>query len=333
MEAFLKRYEEWVRKSGVASAKNYATRLKRVIGEWNQHSVSGLVPFEKKVLPVIFSSKGSEEIINNVVFRLRKFNENAFFRNEYTEGYHNDIVTAINRFRDFVIAYLEKDIESLDFKKFENSTCEEINISEGVENLKNDKAFFQDFDIQVLLDAVINRTRTRESSFWPARKFSGVLPEKGKWIDPFVNSLIVMTECGIHKLREVVSFRIQDDILYVKPHIYIDNPQRDKSKAKDLAHLTADGYVKAYSYHADGSIHPFKVSYDASGSPIPSISFEHTPAISLIVSKGNYPEISNLIADKKPDANKLQEEMGDVLKRMTCVLMQKDQNVRKKDAW
>lgn len=59
----------------------------------------------------------------------------------------------------------------------------------------------------------------------------------------------------------------------------------------------------------------------------------NTPAISLIISKGNYPEISNLIADKKPDVNKLQKEMGDVLKRMTCVLMQKDQNVRKKDAW
>ena len=333
MENFLKKYEEWVKDCGIASAHNYATRLKRVIGEWNKYSTSRLIPFEKKVLPIIFSSKGSEEIINNVVFRLCKFNENAFLRKEYCKGYRDDIFTAINRFREFVIAYLKKDIESFESKNTENSTHEEIIISDGVESLKHDKAFFQEFDIQDLLDAIINRTRTRESAFWPARKFSGVLPERGKWIDPFVNSLIVMTECGIHKLQEVISFRIQDDILYVKPHIYVNNYQMNKSKAKDLAQITADGYVKAYSYHADGSIHPFKVSYDASGSPIPSISFEHTPAISLIISKGNYPEISNLIADKKPDANELQKEMRDVLKRMTCVLMQKDQNVRKKDAW
>lgn len=333
MENFLRKYEEWVKENGIASANNYVTRLKRVIGEWNRYSVGSLVPFEDKVLPVICSSKGSEEIINNIVFRLRKFNENAFLRSEYAKGYQADIVTAINRFREFVMAYPGKNVESFDFMKIANSSHVEKLISDGVENLKHDKAFFQEFDIQDLLDSVINRTRTRESTFWPARKFSGVLPEKGKWIDPFVNSLIVMTECGIHKLREVISFRIQDDILYVKPQIYMDNDQRNKSKAKDIAQITADGYIKAYSYHADGSIHPFKVSYDVSGSPIPSISFEHTPAISLIISKGNYPEIKSLIADKKPDAKKLQEEMGDVLRRMTCVLMQKDQNVRKKDAW
>ena len=121
MENFLRKYEEWVKESGIASANNYVTRLKRVIGEWNRHSVSSLVPFEEKVLPVICSSKGSEAIINNIVFRLRKLNENAFLRSEYGKGYHADIVTSINRFRDFVMAYPGKNVESFDFKKKANS--------------------------------------------------------------------------------------------------------------------------------------------------------------------------------------------------------------------
>ena len=336
MSLFLKKYEEWLMRNGVKSAHNYSTRLKRVILEWNQFSKEGFVPFEKTVIPLLFMSKDTDDYIKNVEFRLKKYNEDAFKRGEYVKGYRNDIITAINRFIEFVISQHENESEIKDFTNYgleESLSNNVIDTQKERELFAQDRAFFREFDIEELLDAIINRTRTRESAFWPARKFSGVLPEKGRWIDPFVNSLIVMTECGIHKLMDVRSFKIENDILYVKPQIYVDNHQMEKSKARELAQISTDGYVKAYSYQADGSIQPFKVSYDKSGSPIPSISFEHTPAISLIISKGDYPEISNLIKDRMPEVKKLQKELSDVLRRLTCVLMQRDQNVRKKDAW
>lgn len=329
-------YQAWLNKQGVQSANNYCTRLKRVISEWNKHAVKELTPFETKILPIIFS-ENSEEYINNILFRLQKYNNNAWEKGEYGKGYHDDINTAINRFGEFARQLCKGKVENkdhaLNIRGMVDTHEKENNFNNSRKILSKDSVFFEEFDISDLVSAFVNRTRTRESAFWPARKFSAALSDRGHWVNKFIDSLIVMTECGIHKLTEISGFKIVDDTLYVKPSIYQDNVQQQKSKAKGLAQITEDGFVKAYSYYADGSIHPFKVTYDESGSPIPSISFEHTPAISLIVSKGKYPEIKKLIEDKQPDAKELEKEMSNLLNQMTCILMQRDQNIKKKDAW
>lgn len=332
----LEAYEKWLAKEGVNSINNYSTRLKRAIKEWDNFSGETLRPF-MKTIPDIINKQNNEEYIDNIVFRLLKLTNVAWKRGDFSKGYRNDIFTAINRFGEFAKnkGLLVKN--SLKHSEKEDSFNIELGNSKlslkEEADLSKDSSFFKEFDIDELITAIVNRTRTRESAFWPARKFSSVLPEKGKWVNHFVESLIVLTECGIHKISEISSFRIQDDILYVKPSIYQENIMWQQSKAKDFAHITKDGYVKAYSYHADGSIHPFHVMYDSSGSPIPSISFEHTPAISLLVSKGNYPEIEKLIKDKEPDTEGLIKEMDSLVKQMTCVLMQRDENVQKKNAW
>ncbi len=330
-------YQKWLTQSGVRSASNYSTRLKRVIEEWDRHSKPALTPFVDKIVPVLFSNN-SMDYIDNITFRLRKFADEAWKRDEYSKGYRNDIITAINRLGDCILSLQRVGVSSglsdkNDVAGVTTTIVSESDEKRGRELLSQDFDFFNEFEISTLVSALVNRTRTRDSAFWPARKFSSVLPEKGKWVDQFIESLIIMTECGIHKISDISKCRIQDGILYVRPNIYQQNSQREKSKVKGVAQMSSDGFVKAYSYHADGTIHSFRIEYDKTGSPIPSISFEHTPAISLLISRGGYPEIENLINNISPNVNKLKEEMRDLVGHLTCVLMQRDQNVLKKDAW
>ena len=93
-------------------------------------------------------------------------------------------------------------------------------------------------------------------------------------------------------------------------------------------------YATVYGYHADGTIHSFKVQRNANGSlDLASISIEHSPAISVVINSGRFPEFQKLNNGQQFDATKLKKEFNEFNRMVTYMLMERSQNSAKGNKW
>ncbi|WP_289289279.1 hypothetical protein [uncultured Muribaculum sp.] len=302
-------YAKWLWNSGItATSKSnscYVSRLKKAI-EVYDNSNGAFSPLINRI-PEILSDKDSESIIGAIALKMTNLVENEYKAEKIGKGYRNDIFTAINRFE----LWLRDGINNGDFKGNQSH----VNIESDKVKLKAELKHTKEFDIDTFRARIKNRLNSNRSK-WPIRKF----PQNLKWREQIADELLVLTECGIHKLHDLTAIRINDGILEVKPKIY----QSDD--------IIKDRFIRVYSYRADGSIADFRVD-ENSLDPMSLISIEHSPAISLILKNGDFHELENLDNGRPYDEKKLAAEISNVIKLSTCMLMEHSENIKKNDKW
>lgn len=223
-------------------------------------------------------------------------------------GPANDVATAVRTFHEFLqsrCAALSAD---------SNEKVEASSLAKEAQEIELTDVFYP---VQLNLPG---RVASRNSKDWPASKLSGIIgnTDEGSWIARTVKNIIVLTDKGIHHVVDIAEFRVgSNNILMARPIVYGNNT-----------------YATVYSYHANGSIHPFKVQRNADGSlDLSSISIDHSPAISIAINSGRFPEFQKLNKGLKPDAAKLKAEFNALNKMVTYMLMERGQNSAKGNKW
>lgn len=223
-------------------------------------------------------------------------------------GPANDVATAVRTFHEFLqsrCAALSAD---------SNEKVEASSLAKEAQEIELADVFYP---VQLNLPG---RVASRNSKDWPASKLSGIIgkTDEGSWIARTVKNIIVLTDKGIHHVVDIAEFRVgSNNILMARPIVYGNNT-----------------YATVYSYHANGSIAPFKVQRNADGSlDLSSISIDHSPAISIAINSGRFPEFQKLNEGTKPNAEKLKTEFNALNKMVTYMLMERGQNSAKGNKW
>ncbi len=223
-------------------------------------------------------------------------------------GPANDVATAVRTFYEFLQS------RCVSLSAGSSANVKASSIAKNAQKIKLTDVFYP---VQLNLPG---RVASRNSKDWPASKLSDIIgkTDEGSWITRTVKNIIVLTDRGIHRVADIAKFKVgSDNILRACPIVYGN-----------------DTYATVYSYHADGSIHPFVVQRNANGSlDLSSISIDHSPAISIAINCGRFPEFQKLNSGLKPDAAKLKDEFTAINKMVTYMLMERGQNVAKGNKW
>ena len=221
-------------------------------------------------------------------------------------GPANDVATAVRTFHEFLQS------RCVALSADSNEKVEASSLAKEAQEIELADVFYP---VQLNL---AGRVASRNSKDWPASKLSGIIgkTDEGSWIARTVKNIIVLTDKGIHHVVDIAEFRVgSNNILMARPAVY-------------------DTYAKVYSYHANGSIAPFKVQRNADGSlDLSSISIDHSPAISIAIKSGRFPEFQKLNEGTKPNAEKLKTEFNALNKMVTYMLMERGQNSAKGNKW
>lgn len=223
-------------------------------------------------------------------------------------GPANDVATAVRTFHEFLQS------RCVALSADSNEKVEASSLAKEAQEIELADVFYP---VQLNL---AGRVASRNSKDWPASKLSGIIgkTDEGSWIARTVKNIIVLTDKGIHHVVDIAEFRVgSNNILMARPIVYGNNT-----------------YATVYSYHANGSIAPFKVQRNADGSlDLSSISIDHSPAISIAINSGRFPEFQKLNKGLKPDAAKLKAEFNALNKMVTYMLMERGQNSAKGNKW
>ena len=304
-------FKKWLlSKRGLTTAKSadsYVSRLKRAFRLWDNQS-SCMTPIKSTLneLGVLCCTNATacEKIFTTILGYIGA----EYAAGRWLYGPANDVATAVRTFHEFLqsrCAALSAD---------SNEKVEASSLAKEAQEIKLADVFYP---VQLNL---AGRVASRNSKDWPASKLSRIIgkTDEGSWIARTVKNIIVLTDKGIHHVVDIAEFKVDsDNILKARPAVYDNNI-----------------YAKVYSYHADGSIHPFKVQRNADGSlDLSSISIDHSPAISIAINSGRFPEFQKLNEGTKPNAEKLKTEFNALNKMVTYMLMERGQNSAKGNKW
>ena len=309
--SILEQFEQWLNQTMVTttskSTASYMTRIRKAFRIWNQKS-NNLVPIENNFGTLLYLAQHHPNILDTLFDLMIRYVCDNFVQTKISEGYKNDICTAIRRFEEFLRSISGKN----------NISATPTAMSGLISSVTNEFSSTEEFYYEEL--NLRNRIASRDSKYWPARKLGNLIGNTAaeSWISKALKRVYVLTEKGPHRVIDIKKMRIgKGDILEVKPSIY-----------------NSESFIKAYSYHADGSIHPFKVARNSNGTILlSSISLDHSPAISLIIKSGRFPEFLNLINGKNVNSKELKKEFDLINEMELYMLMELKENIAKKDIW
>lgn len=289
------------------SAASYVSRLKRGLKLWDNHS-SFMIPIESNlnVLGELCCTNVSacEKIFTQILGYIGA----EYAAGRWPEGSTRDVATAVRTFHEF----LKSRCAALSVDGNENA--EVSSLARKAQEIEQADLFYP---VQLNLPG---RVASRNSKDWKASKLSDIIgkTDEGSWITRTVKNIIVLTDKGIHHITDIAEFKVgSNNILMARPIIYGNNT-----------------YATVYSYHADGTIHPFVVQRNANGSiNLSSISIEHSPAISIAINSGHFPEFQKLNQGIQPNPAKLKIEFNKFNKMVTYMLMERGQNSAKGNKW
>lgn len=167
---------------------------------------------------------------------------------------------------------------------------------------------------------------------FPARILNSILKKvtSKSWIQKSIERLSILTEGGVHTLNGIDKFKVKDGILYVRPIVYRDSSLVTMGSSI----IDSKGFVKVMGYHSDGTIHPFRVSVQPEGTiDFSSISIDHSPAISLVMATGKYPEFEKVNRGEQCDPKALLKEFEHINSVTSYILMERGENSSKGNKW
>ncbi|MDE6266502.1 MAG: hypothetical protein K2M07_04025 [Muribaculaceae bacterium] len=307
----LEMFQQWLIQNGITttshSTASYMTRLRKSFKIWNRKSKI-LVPIESNLGTLQYLVHNRPDLLDDLFNLMIRYVCDDFADGKISEGYKNDICTAVRRFQEYLTSVAGKNNISVSpavMQGLASSVSNELTASEE---------FYPD-ELNLR-----NRISSRNSTYWPASKLGDLIGKNSdeSWITQALKKVSVLTEKGPHRVIDIEKMRVgKGDILEVMPKIY-----------------SKGAFVKAYGYHANGSIHPFKVARDANGTILlSSISIDHSPAISLIIKSGRFPEFQNLINGLNVNPRKLKKEYDLINEMEFYLLMERSQNSAKGNRW
>lgn len=304
-------FRKWLlsnrRLSTEKSAASYVSRLKRAFRLWDNQS-SFMKPIESNlnVLGVLCCTNAAacEKIFTQMLGYIGA----EYAAGRWLYGPTNDVATAVRTFHEF----LQSRCAALSAGSNENA--EASLLARKAQEIEQADVFYP---VQLNLRG---RVASRNSKDWKASKLSDIIgkTDEGSWITRTVKNIIVLTDKGIHHVADIAKFKVgSNNILMARPIVYGNNT-----------------YATVYSYHADGTIHPFVVQRNANGSiNLSSISIEHSPAISIAINSGRFPEFQKLNQGITPNPAKLKAEFNTLNNMVTYMLMERGENSAKGNKW
>lgn len=289
------------------SAASYVSRLKRAFQLWDSQA-SFMRPIEANIDGLGVLCCTAPTACENIFTQMLGYIGAEYAKGSWLYGPTNDVATAVRAFLDF----LKSRCKALSALSNENQEVTSLaRIAQGIE--VTDVFYPTQLNLR-------GRIASRDSKDWPASELNKVIGknDEGSWITRTIKNIIVLTDKGIHHVEDIAEFKVgRNDILMARPSIYANNV-----------------YTTVYSYHANGTIHPFKVKRRANGGiDLSSISIEHSPAISIAINSGRFLEFQKLNQGQTVDDAKLKAEFKSLNKMVTYMLMERSQNSAKGNKW
>lgn len=119
-------------------------------------------------------------------------------------------------------------------------------------------------------------------------------------------------------------------VLWAKPKVYSAPSYNIADAQRKGVKIDANGYVKAYTYTSNGDIKSFEWFAKQGVLSRSQLSIEHSPAISLVIKVGNYPELQKLSSGQLVNQQALLKEVKEVHSKITFMLMDLDENKTRK---
>lgn len=314
---------DWLKKQpgiSVDSAKSYSIPyFNKACKIWDD-SMTHLTPL-KDSLSLMIGKIGYRNAIEQVLLTLEDKILKLVKKGEMNKRYGDNIRTSIHRFQEFIESFQPTKVVS-------KSTIPTLPTpKEIVKGIEED-----DYDIDILRKKFQARIASGQRREFPARILNSILKKatSESWIQKSVEKFSILTECGVHYLNGIDKFKIKDGVLYVRPIVYRDSPLANKGNTM----IDPKGFVKVMGYHSDGTIHPFKVIVRPDGSiDFGSISIDHSPAISLVMSAGNYPEFEKVNKGLECNPAQLKKEFDHINSITSYILMERGENSSKGNKW
>lgn len=302
------------------SVSSYISYFTRACKIWD-NSMNYLKPL-KDSLSLMINKDGYHNVIGQVLLTLEDRILRQVKEEKIVKKSGDNVRTSIHRFQEFV------DSTTLTNEKISSSFSQNLPTPQQiVEEIEE-----EDYDIEILRKKFQARIASGQRREFPARILNSILKNvtSESWIKKSIDKFSILTEGGIHSLNGIDRFKVKDGILYVRPTVY-----RDSSLvAKGTSIIDSNGFVKVLGYHSDGSIHPFKVVQRVDGSiDFGSISIDHCPAISLVMSTGKYPEFDKVNKGQECNPLKLQKEFEHINSITSYILMERTENSSKGNRW
>ncbi|MBD5232542.1 MAG: hypothetical protein HDS65_00015 [Bacteroidales bacterium] len=289
------------------SAASYVSRLRRAFKLWDNQSTF-LKPIESNLNALGVLCCTNAPACDKIFTTMLGYVGAEYACNRWPYDSTSDVATAVRTFHEFLASRCNS------ASKPNSNTDEVASLIRNVQEIELTDVFYP---VQLNLPG---RIASRNSKDWKASKLSEAIgiTDEGSWITRTVNNIIVLTDRGIHHVMDIAEFRVgSNGILMARPTVYGSNT-----------------YATVYSYHANGSIHPFKVQRNADGSlNLASISIEHSPAISIAINSGRFPEFQKFNNGQQYDVAKLRSEFNTFNKMVTYMLMERGQNSAKGNKW
>lgn len=302
------------------SVSSYISYFTRACKIWD-NSMNYLTPL-KESLSLMINKDGYHNAIDQILLTLEERILQQVKEGKIVKKSGDNVRTAIHRFQEFV------DSANLTNEKISSSFLQNLPTpQEIVEEIEE-----EDYDIEILRKKFQSRIASGQRREFPARILNSVLKNvtSESWIKKSIEKFSILTEGGIHSLNGIDRFKVNDGILYVRPIVYRDSPL----VTKGISIIDSHGFVKVLGYHSDGSIHPFKVVIRSDGSiDFGSISIDHCPAISLIMSTGKYPEFDKVNKGLECNPRELQKEFDHINSITSYILMERSENSSKGNRW
>lgn len=280
------RFLEWLKEQpniAKPSAYSYSTPyFNRACKIWDE-SKSQLRPL-KDSLALMIDEANYRNAIEQVLLTLEDHILHKVKTGEIKKTSGDNIRTSLHRFQEFVDS-----LHSSTGVKSSPSISQMLPTpKEVVEEIKED-----DYDIEILRKKFQARIASGQRREFPARVLNSILKKvtSDSWIQKSIEKFSILTEGGVHSLKGIDRFKVKNGILYVRPVVYRDSSLVNRG----MGVIDSNSFVKVLGYHADGSIQPFKVVMRPDGSiDFGSISIDHSPAISLVMATGKYPEFDKI---------------------------------------
>lgn len=315
---------DWLkRQPGISepSAYSYSTPyFNRACKIWDESMIQ-LKPL-KDSLSAIMGDSEYYNAIGQILLTLEDKILQLVSTGEINKRYGDNIRTSIHRFQEFT------DSSEISMRGLPKSTPKNLPVPEEiVKEIEED-----DYDIEILRKNFQARIASGQRRDFPARILNSILKKvtSENWIKKSIEKLLILTEGGLHSLNGIDRFKVKDGILYVRPVVYRDS----FLVSRDTAIIDANVFVKVMGYHSDGTIHPFKVNIHADGSiDFGSISIDHSPAISLVMTTGRYPEFEKVNRGEECNPIELQKEFDHINSITSYILMERNENSSKGNRW
>ena len=313
---------DWLKKQpgiGADSAKSYSTPyLNKACKIWDE-SMTHLTPL-KNSLSLMIGESGYHNAIEQILLTLEDKILQRVRKGELNKRYGDNVRTSIHRFQDFIESFQTNDVSKS--TKSNLPTPKEI-----VKEIEED-----DYDIEILRKKFQARIASGQRREFPARILNSILKKvtTESWIQKSIEKFSILTEAGLHSLNGIDRFKIKEGILYVRPIVYKDSNLVNKGNVI----IDSNGFVKVLGYHSDGTIHPLRVVIRPDGSiDFGSITIDHSPAISLVMSTGRYPEFDKVNNGQACNPTELLKEFEHINSITSYILMERSENSSKGNKW